>query len=533
MKHFKINLLALALLLFAGTACEEGEGGGDVIVDAPANSDWHTDRGQTNHNSVDASTFPSSFAQQWSNGGGNAWQGSVTLGQGNLYIGDASGSLQSMDPSNGSGSWNTAMGGSVSMAATAYKFASEERVLATAANGRAAGIDPGNGNVLWSITTDPVWISAFNHDAEQAFYVHTINCDTITIIDFSLAKGGSTDPILEGLSNARLVSRVWKDFLLRYQDWIQVELKKAIRDMQPRGNLRLQMVATKDPRSQEVSLTLEQGKNVYTMQQNSTQDTITIIDMQAPSDTITIIDLCLESRQAGSCTRLRSVNPANGSINWNSSPLPITTATPLTTDEGVGLAMRSKTATYAMFNDASGEATWVYGDGTPSGGSVDSGLLDKDNGNTALIYINPRFGDAENSANVVALKASDGSLVWDQPLPNNGYVHGFARTGDKLIAAQNGHLYCLDLAGKGNLLWTYDFGSNYSDPCTYRGPQPVIWGDQVAMVTDQSVLTILELNTGAVSSSHNLDAQVRATPGINGTSLFVATAAGTVYAFGN
>ncbi|MDE0315319.1 MAG: PQQ-binding-like beta-propeller repeat protein [Candidatus Poribacteria bacterium] len=111
--------------------------------------------------------------------------------------------------------------------------------------------------------------------------------------------------------------------------------------------------------------------------------------------------------------------------------------------------------------------------------------------------------------NLLALKRSDGSVLWEKTLretaPHEG-MHGHSSfasnsptTDGKHIYAYFGSrgLYCLDF--KGNLIWEKDIGQMRKAGTFGEGSCPVIYGDAIIVLQDhqgQSFITALDKHTG-------------------------------------
>ena len=118
-------------------------------------------------------------------------------------------------------------------------------------------------------------------------------------------------------------------------------------------------------------------------------------------------------------------------------------------------------------------------------------------------------GDGEQIFKVMALRRSDGSVVWERTanraLPhegkqqNNSYASGSAVTDGVHLIAYFGSwgLYCYDLEGK--LIWSKDFGTLRTRGGFGEGTSPALFGDTVVVQwdsEDDSFVVALDKATG-------------------------------------
>lgn len=118
-------------------------------------------------------------------------------------------------------------------------------------------------------------------------------------------------------------------------------------------------------------------------------------------------------------------------------------------------------------------------------------------------------GAIEQEFKLLALKRSDGSVVWERTATkaaphdgkqqNNSYASSSAATDGEVIIAYFGSwgLYCYDM--KGNLQWSKDLGDMYTRGGFGEGATPALHGDTIVVQWDderQSFITALDKNTG-------------------------------------
>jgi outer membrane protein assembly factor BamB len=233
----------------------------------------------------------------------------------------------------------------------------------------------------------------------------------------------------------------------------------------------------------------------------------------------------------GVSSKTRAVEGATGAVVWESSTFNITTCAPM---HGAGRLHQGLTqggTVFRTYAPATGAVDWTISSTvTPAQGAFTSGIVDTDVeiGDPVKVYLSPQ------DAVVRAVTANAGATIWEQALPGSGPVRGMALTQQRspnvLIVSQRTELYSLDPVD-GTVLWQVTHGSNSQDPTTRRFPQPAIYGDYVFHVEGGDELVARLLTDGSVAWSATLDASTVSSPTVGGGTVYIATSAGTVYAF--
>ena len=117
--------------------------------------------------------------------------------------------------------------------------------------------------------------------------------------------------------------------------------------------------------------------------------------------------------------------------------------------------------------------------------------------------------DVEQEFKLLAMKRSDGSVVWERTATkavphegkqqNNSYASSSASTDGEVIIAYFGSwgLYCYDM--EGNLEWSKDLGDMYTRRGFGEGATPALHGDTIVVQWDderQSFIAAFDKNTG-------------------------------------
>ncbi|UCC68822.1 MAG: PQQ-like beta-propeller repeat protein [Armatimonadota bacterium] len=232
----------------------------------------------------------------------------------------------------------------------------------------------------------------------------------------------------------------------------------------------------------------------------------------------------------GVSSKLRVVSGSTGNVSWESGSFNVTTATPM---HGAGMLVQGLTqggTVVRTFNPVSGQVNWTISDSGPQAASWTSGTVDMNvEMNTPIrMYFSTR------NSHVRAVSAMSGQSIWETTLPGQGPVTGIALTQERdsnfLVVSQDADLYALH-PRTGSILWRKHHDSNMTDPTSRQTPRPAIYGDYAFHVEGGNRLVATELSTGAEKWSAQLDASTVSSPTVGGSTVYIATSSGSVYAF--
>lgn len=233
----------------------------------------------------------------------------------------------------------------------------------------------------------------------------------------------------------------------------------------------------------------------------------------------------------GVSSKLRAVEGSTGDVVWQSASFNITTASPMHAAGLVVQALHQQGTVFRAHQPATGDVQWeITGESGPDVSPSTSGIEDTD----VEIGEPIRFFLSVRSGKVRAVRAGDGSTIWEIDLPASGTVYGFAITRDfepnVLIAAQRNHIHALN-ADTGDVLWHHGHDSNPQDPTTRRTALPALYGDAVIHLEGGDRLVARSISDGAELWSADLDAQTMASPTVGGNTVYIGTSSGSLYAF--
>jgi eukaryotic-like serine/threonine-protein kinase len=172
--------------------------------------------------------------------------------------------------------------------------------------------------------------------------------------------------------------------------------------------------------------------------------------------------------------RIYAIDPANGSLKWESEELGgAIVGSPALGDSGV-LYVGTFGREILAVNAEDGSVIWR----TPTGGWVWSG--------PALAGDNLYVGDLDG--NFYAMRAADGQIVWSlTPEQLNGAIVGSPLVVEDTLyfSSESGSVYALDTGGR--ILWTQEIGGRML-------AAPVLAGDLLLVAPNQADLQLFALN---------------------------------------
>lgn len=228
---------------------------------------------------------------------------------------------------------------------------------------------------------------------------------------------------------------------------------------------------------------------------------------------------------------MRAVNGVTGELIWEKSIGNITVSVPMVLHSENTIIQGTANSGHSIkaFDTRDGAELWhLTGTGAYTSGSYGS--------YRTRLYIS--VGAASVSAFSIANADASNSpqRLWVTSLPDFGDIFGLAlkqtpdQTDGILIATQLNWIHALE-ARSGDIIWSRQHNGNIVDSTTRSFTKPAIYGNFVFSVENGNQLFARRLSDGQEVWNFTLDAVSVSSPALSDKTIFIATKAGTVYAF--